>query len=174
MPDLSVSLVNNSYSSSSAGAAGVAAGSTGYAARAATKVGAAPEVQSDKEIMAMKRAGRIECETCKNRKYQDGSDDPGVSFKAPGHISPGSAASVIMSHEQEHVTRERANAEKDGREVLSQSVSLSYSTCAECGRTYASGGLTKTTTANKSSDSFEKQYQNTIQKHFGGSIDTWV
>ena len=24
-----------------------------------------------------------ESETCKNRKYQDGSDDPGVSYKTP-------------------------------------------------------------------------------------------
>ena len=34
------------------------------------------------------------CETCENRKYQDGSTDPGVSFKTPGKINPDAAASV--------------------------------------------------------------------------------
>lgn len=29
-----------------------------------------------------------ECQTCKNRRYQDGSDDPGVSFKTAGKINP--------------------------------------------------------------------------------------
>ena len=39
----------------------------------------------------VKKAGRrsspAECETCKNRKYQDGSDE-NVSFKTASHISP--------------------------------------------------------------------------------------
>ena len=39
-----------------------------------------------------------ECETCKNRKYRDGSDEM-VSFKAAGHIAPVSAAAVVMGHE---------------------------------------------------------------------------
>ena len=29
-----------------------------------------------------------ECQTCKERKYQDGSDDAGVSFKTPTKIDP--------------------------------------------------------------------------------------
>ena len=36
------------------------------------------------ELQRLKRSGQIECQTCQERKYQDGSDDPGVSFKAPG------------------------------------------------------------------------------------------
>ena len=55
------------------------------------------------ELQRLKRTGQIECQACKERKYQDGSNDPGVSFKAPGHISPESSAAVVMSHEQEHV-----------------------------------------------------------------------
>ena len=49
-----------------------------------------------------------ECQTCKNRKYQDGSDDPGVSFKTASKIAPETAASVVRGHEMEHVYRNRA------------------------------------------------------------------
>ena len=30
--------------------------------------------------------GQEECETCKNRKYQDGSDEANVSFKSAAHV----------------------------------------------------------------------------------------
>ena len=33
-----------------------------------------------------------ECQTCKNREYQDRSDDPGVSFNSAAKINPISAA----------------------------------------------------------------------------------
>ena len=33
-----------------------------------------------------------ECQTCKNRKYQDGSDEANVSFKTAQHISPEAAS----------------------------------------------------------------------------------
>ena len=56
----------------------------------------------------VKKAGRAsspeECQTCKNRKYQDGSNESDVSFKAPGHISPQSSAAAVRAHEQMHVT----------------------------------------------------------------------
>ena len=87
-----------------------------------------------------------ECETCKNRKYVDQSDDPSVSFQAPAHISPGQSAAVVMSHEREHVTNEQARAEQEGRRVVSQTVSLQMSVCPECGRMYVSGGTTRTVT----------------------------
>ncbi|HWR39077.1 MAG TPA: hypothetical protein VN611_06225 [Patescibacteria group bacterium] len=101
----------------------------------------------DPEIRDLKRVGKIECQTCKNRQYQDGSNDPGVSFKAPGHIAPESAAAVVSSHEQEHVTNEQAKAQTENRRVVSQSVRLFTSVCPECGRVYVSGGETTTTTA---------------------------
>ena len=63
------------------------------------------------------------CQTCKKRKYQDGSDDPGVSFKTPTNVAPELAASAVRGHEQEHVVREQAEARREGREVVSQSVS---------------------------------------------------
>ena len=87
------------------------------------------------------------CETCKNRTYKDVSDDPSVSFQTPTHISPGQAASMVMAHESEHVSHEQAKADREGREVISQSVTLETSICPECGRVYVSGGVTRTVTA---------------------------
>lgn len=99
------------------------------------------ENKSAREVME-----ESECETCKERKYQDGSDDPGVSFKTAAHISPEMSAATVRGHEMEHVVREQAEAEREGREVVSQSVSYQTSICPECGRAYVSGGTTRTTT----------------------------
>lgn len=87
-----------------------------------------------------------ECQTCKNRKYQDGSDDPGVSFKSPTRLDPDKAAVSVRAHENEHVTREQAKAQRTGRKVVSQSVTYHSSICPECGRVYTSGGTTRTVT----------------------------
>lgn len=98
---------------------------------------------------AQKAAEDAECQTCKERKYQDGSDDAGVSFKTPTHISPDQAASAVKGHEMEHVVRERAAAKREDRRVVSQSVTMHTSICPECGRVYVSGGTTRTTTASE-------------------------
>ncbi len=88
-----------------------------------------------------------ECKTCKERKYQDGSDDAGVSYKSPTHIAPEEAASAVRGHEMEHVVREQAKAKGDDRKVVSQSVTLHNGICPECGKVYVSGGTTRTVTA---------------------------
>lgn len=98
---------------------------------------------------ALKKLGAIECATCAERSYVDGSDDPGVSFKTPTKVDPDIAQSVVMSHEMEHVSNEQADAKAEDREVVSQSVSLSTALCPECGRSYVSGGKTKTVTKSK-------------------------
>lgn len=89
------------------------------------------------------------CRTCEQRKYQDGSDDMGVSFKTPTRIAPEAAGAMVRSHEQEHVSRERAKAEREDRRVVSQSVTLHTDICPECGKVYISGGTTRTTTASR-------------------------
>lgn len=86
-----------------------------------------------------------ECETCKNRTYQDGSNDPGVSFKSAQHIDPALSASIVAGHEMEHVGHEQAKAKQSGGEVISQSVRLHGAFCPECGRYYVAGGVTETT-----------------------------
>ena len=101
----------------------------------------AEETPSPQEVME-----EGECQTCKERKYQDGSDDPGVSYQTPTNIDPDVAASAVRGHEQEHVVREQAKAQREGREVVSQSVSLHTAICPECGKVYVSGGTTRTTT----------------------------
>ena len=99
------------------------------------------ERKSPQEIME-----ESECQTCKNRKYQDGSDDPGVSFKTPTNVAPEQAASAVRGHENEHVVREQAKAQREDRKVVSQSVTYHTSICPECGKVYVSGGTTRTTT----------------------------
>ncbi len=84
-----------------------------------------------------------ECETCKNRKYQDGSDEM-VSFKAAAHISPNAAATRVRAHEQEHVANAYDKAAMKGGKVIQASVSIHTAVCPECGRTYVSGGTTHT------------------------------
>lgn len=90
------------------------------------------------------------CQTCENRKYQDGSDDMGVSFQTPTRVAPEAAASAVRGHEQEHVVREQAKAEREGRRVVSQDVTLHTGICPECGEVYISGGTTRTVTAAES------------------------
>lgn len=94
-----------------------------------------------------KAPGRVsspaECETCKNRKYQDGSDEM-VSFKSAQHISPQAAASRVRGHEAEHVSNAYKDAAMNNGKVLQASVSIKTAVCPECGRTYVSGGETCT------------------------------
>ena len=103
--------------------------------------------ESPAEIM-----NETKCRTCARRKYQDGSDDPGVSFKTPTKMNPEQAATAVRGHEQEHVVRERAEAEREDRKVVSQSVTIHTDICPECGRVYVSGGVTRTVTAADNQD----------------------
>ncbi|MCR5272321.1 MAG: hypothetical protein K6E13_04985 [Lachnospiraceae bacterium] len=84
-----------------------------------------------------------ECQTCKNRKYQDGSDE-NVSFKAAAHISPEASAARVMGHEKEHVANAYTEASQKNGKVISAGVTLHMSRCPECGRMYVSGGVTRT------------------------------
>ena len=110
------------------------------------------------------------CQTCKERKYLDGSDDPSVSFKTAGHIDPEDSASVVKSHEMEHVANEQASAKSKGKEVVSQSVALHTCVCPECGKTYVSGGTTKTTTKSETELPFNLGESNLK----GNNVDEFV
>ncbi len=95
------------------------------------------------EVQPGKRVSPAECQTCKERKYQDGSDEM-VSFKSAQHISPTEAGNRVRAHEQEHVVNAYEKAEEKGGKVLQASVSIHTAICPECGRTYVSGGVTNT------------------------------
>ncbi len=100
------------------------------------------EEQAGKDSLRGKEPGE-ECQTCKNRKYKDGSNE-NVSFKAASHISPEAAASRVRAHEGKHVANAYSKAAQKGGEVLSVSVRLETAVCPECGKNYVSGGTTST------------------------------
>lgn len=106
-------------------------------------------IQQLNEDRMKKRIGLEPCSTCANRRYQDESGDGSVSFQSPTPIAPEAAASAVRAHEYEHVRNEQTYARQEGRRVVSQSVRIFTAICPECGRTYVSGGETRTTTASQ-------------------------
>ena len=103
--------------------------------------------ENDEKAADMKRRfDSFECQTCKNRRYQDQSDDSGVSFQTASHIDPSAAYSAVRSHENEHVARNKTQAEQHGQKIAYQTVTINHAICPECGRSYVSGGVTHTVT----------------------------
>ena len=100
-------------------------------------------VNGTPEENPMKANAKGECQTCENRKYQDGSDEM-VSFKSPAHISPEASAGAVRAHEQEHVSNAYKQAELKGGKVIRASVTLKTAICPKCGRSYVAGGTTST------------------------------
>ena len=137
----------------------------------ADSVSSPQEEEKDKNVNGRKSSPG-ECETCKNRKYQDGSNEM-VSFKAAGHIDPNSAASVVMSHEQEHVSNAYQKAELGNGEVVRASVRLKTDVCPECGRTYISGGETSTQIRYYNEDNpYQKDLKSAdVSKYQGANVD---
>ena len=123
-----------------------AAGQVGIPGQMGMPGQAAPQSAKDsRPVPGQRDLDSYECQTCKNRKYQDGSNDPGVSFKTPTRLSPEQAAYAVRSHEAEHVAHAWAQAQREDKEVVSQSVTYHTGICPECGRTYLAGGNTRTT-----------------------------
>lgn len=124
----------------------------------AAEAGAVEGLGADGAQKAMEEG---KCETCEKRKYQDGSDDMGVSFQTPTRVDPDMASAAVRGHENEHVIRDRAKAEQEGRKVVSQSVTLHTDICPECGKVYTSGGETRTTSIEKN----DQQEQNAANQN---------
>ena len=116
----------------------------------AKQIAKAAEQQSDK-----KKDGFIgdcpdcQCEKCRSRRYQDGSNDSRVSFQMPTVMDPVKARTKVMSHEMEHVRSEQHKAKQEDKVVVSQSVRIMNDRCEECGRNYVKGGFTRTVTRPK-------------------------
>lgn len=100
-------------------------------------------VNTDNTVFSSEKVAPSECQTCKNRRYQDSSDEM-VSFKTPGKISPEASYGKVMAHEKEHVANAVAEGSKANKELMSASVSLKTAICPECGRAYVAGGVTRT------------------------------
>ncbi len=128
-----------------------------------------------REVAPGKRVSPAECETCANRKYQDGSDEM-VSFKSSAHISPTEAPSKVRAHEMEHVSNAYKKAEQNNGKVLQASVKIQTAICPECGRTYVSGGLTTTRIAYQNEDNpYMKDKKSTdAQALLGRNLDLSV
>ncbi len=112
-------------------------------------------INTDNTVASSGKVNPIECETCKNRRYQDGSDEM-VSFKTPGKISAGESFAKVSAHEQEHVTNAVAEGSKPGKELISANVSLKTAMCPECGRAYVAGGTTRTMMKTYGEDPFSQ------------------
>lgn len=90
-----------------------------------------------------------QCEKCRARRYQDGSNDSRVSFQMPTAMDPVKAKARVMSHEMEHVRSEQYKAKRENKVVVSQSVRIMTDRCEECGTNYVKGGFTRTITRPK-------------------------
>ena len=107
-----------------------------------------------------------QCQTCANRKYQDGSDE-NVSFKSATNIAPEAAASAVRGHEQEHVANAYDKAKQNNGKVISATVQIHTSICPECGKTYVSGGTTRTQIKYSNE---ENPYQKNLKDMQGGFL----
>lgn len=117
------------------------------------------------------KATPAECQTCKERKYIDGSDE-NVSFKSAAHISPEAAGSAVRAHEGEHVSNAYTKAAQNNGTVINASVSIHTSVCPECGRTYVSGGTTNTTIRYNESNPYGKNQKSADAANLiGGKLD---
>ena len=99
---------------------------------------------SEENVKPGFRSSPEDCETCRERKYQDGSDE-NVSFKSASHISPQAAGAAVRAHEGEHVANAYKKAAEEGGRVIHAGVAIHTAVCPECGRTYVAGGVTNTT-----------------------------
>ena len=91
-------------------------------------------VNADNTVDTSTKVKPVECQTCKNREYVDGSNEPDVSFKTPGKIAAGESYA----------------------KVISANVTLKLGVCPECGRTYVAGGETTTQIQYSESNPYEK------------------
>lgn len=128
-------------------------------------------INTDNSVFSSSKVAPTECQTCKNRRYQDASDEM-VSFKIPGKITPNESFAKVMAHEQEHVVNAIAEGNEDNKELLSASVRLKTSICPECGRAYVAGGVTRTLMKTYNHDPYS-QNQKSFEKEAmtGNRID---
>ena len=151
---LSANTSTGSASASSSANTAAASSNSASAAASTQTADSTSKASSDGKTVVnpgqseIKQPGRksspSECQTCKNRKYQDGSNESNVSFKSAQRIDPASAYSEVSAHEGEHVSNAYNKAREGNGEVVQASVAIHTAICPECGRTYVSGGTTTT------------------------------
>lgn len=127
--------------------------------------------QSNSSGKAQAVESKGECQACKERKYQDGSNE-NVSFKSPTHISPESAGSMVRAHEGEHVSNAYSKAAQKNGEVVRVSVAIHTAICPECGRSYVAGGTTSSMIKYEKSSPYQ-QNQKSLDRQalVGANVD---
>ena len=120
-------------------------------------------IEDSRRIAAQKARMKEEsepCRECAERRYQDGSNDMGVSFQTPTNVAPEAAASLVRAHEQEHVSRSHAEGREKNMNVTT-SVTVHTSICPECKKIYVSGGTTYTrmTPRAEAIDAYKRQME---------------
>lgn len=125
-------------------------------------------VNTDNTVFSSGKVAPVECQTCKNRRYQDGSDEM-VSFKTPGRISPDESYARVKGHEQEHVINAIAEGNEENKELVSATVSLKTAICPECGRAYVAGGTTTTVMKTYGSDPYSQNQKSFEQEAARGN-----
>ena len=108
-----------------------------------TKISSVKPV-SEKNTLYISKPRQTQCQTCKNRKYMDVSNETDVSFQSPTHISPEASFAAVSAHEQQHVSNAAAAGSQPGNQLLSASVTYKMGICPECGKPYIAGGTTAT------------------------------
>ena len=141
---------------------------------AAGQTGGAANGNSDKQVKAGRKSSPSECQTCKERKYQDGSNESDVSFKAPGHISPQASAGTVRAHEQQHVSNAYQKAAQGNGKVISATVSVHTAVCPECGTAYVAGGETRTAIAYSKENPYQKNQKAIASANLIGSNVDYV
>jgi hypothetical protein len=121
-----------------------------------------------KDTINVEKAQPSDCQTCKSRKYIDGSKESDVSFKAPTHVSPQASYAAVTSHEQQHVANATAEGSKPGSELISASVSYKMSVCPECGTPFMAGGTTRTVMKYNESNPYESSRKSVEGSLFRG------
>lgn len=123
-------------------------------ASAVTKISSIRPV-TEKATVNVDKVRQTECQTCKNRKYMDVSNEANVSFQSPTHISPEASFAAVSAHEQQHVSNAVATGNQPGNQLVSSSVSIKTDICPECGKPYIAGGTTRTQIKYNESNPYE-------------------
>ena len=119
------------------------------------------------------KSSPADCETCRERKYVDGSNDMNVSFKSAAHVSPNAASAAVRAHEGQHVTNAYNRAAQNNGSVVSANVAIHTAVCPECGRTYVSGGTTTTQIKyNNESNPYQQNFKSAdAARYIGINLD---
>ena len=70
-------------------------------------------VNADNTVDTSTKVKPVECQTCKNRKYVDGSNEPDVSFKTPGKIAAGESYAKVRARGECDSEKQQAGCKAD-------------------------------------------------------------